>query len=61
MTNQKKEYVRLWQKSHKLRMRKYKLAYYYKRRKIINLMFSKPTSIDLDEADLYYAEKHPEG
>jgi hypothetical protein len=56
-----KEYRKQWQQKHKLRMRMHKLKWYYKNREIINMMFSKPTSIVPDAADLYYAERNPNG
>ena len=56
-----KEYRKLWQQIHILRMRMYKLKWYYKNRKVINMMFSKPTSSMPDLADVYYAERHPQG
>lgn len=50
-----------WKRVHVLRMRSYRLIWYYKNRKIVNLSFSKPSSIEPDAADIYYAEHNPEG
>ena len=47
----------LWQKTHKDRVRAYKLLWYYRNRKMINLMFSKPTGVEDDEADRWMERK----
>lgn len=62
MTNdQIQKYRRDWQKKNVIRMRVIRLRHYYKHRKIINLMFSRPTSILPDAADIHYLEIHPNG
>lgn len=53
--------TRQWQKDHPNAMRQHKLKWYYKNRTIINLMFSRPKGKEMDEADKYYAQTHPEG
>lgn len=55
------DYIKDWQRKNKMRVRMARLKYYYKNRTIINLSFSKATSIELDAADLYYLERNPEG
>jgi len=57
----KSEYVKSWQKTHYQRVRMHKIAWYYRNRKMINLMFSKPKGIEVDEVDKWYAEKNPKG
>lgn len=61
MTEEKRIYVQVWQKKNIARVRMHKRMWYYRNRKIINLMFSKPKGIGEDEADLWYKERHPEG
>lgn len=55
-SEEKKVYVRTWQKEHAQRMRMHKLKWYYKNRKVINMMFSKPTGLAEDEADVWMDE-----
>ncbi len=51
----------IWQAEHKLRVRMHKLKWYYKKRTLINLFYSKAKSMQEDEADKWYKERHPEG
>lgn len=60
-TEQVKVYRKQWQKTHFIRVRVHKLIWYYRNRKIVNLMFSKAKSIVPDEADKWYLEHYPEG
>lgn len=53
-----KEYRKKWQKDHILRMRMYKLKWYYKNRRNFYLMRSKPSSTEVEEADLIYFPKN---
>lgn len=50
---QNNDYVYGWQKAHRIRVRVHKLAWYYKNRGIINLVFSKPKGTEDDEADFW--------
>lgn len=61
MIETKLEYIKNWQKNNKARTNMYKLKWYYKNRKYINLIKSYPKTEELDEADLMYLEKFPNG
>lgn len=52
-----REYVQ----RNKDRVRMHKLRWYYKNRVMINTMYSRPSSLEPDAYDKWYAENYPEG
>lgn len=50
------EISREWQKKHKQVRRAHLRAWYYKKRKQINMSFSLPKNKDMNEADIAYAD-----
>jgi hypothetical protein len=57
MKKSRNEYLRKWNKENKLRRRSHLLKWYYKNRKVFNMMRSRPTGIETDLAD-EWIQKH---
>jgi len=55
--NQKFNHNKVWQALNPHKKRMNMLRWYYRNRKIINLMISKPSGVDDDEADLWIASR----